>query len=476
MTSPSGPSALIASAPGKVLITGGYLVLFRNHTGVVLATTSRFYTRIRKSPNPAQSEIRIVAPQFSDGVWVYTVARASNQINQSPQQPRNPFVQTAIETVLAYVSTFGTTGEQDPLDLLNDGLEITIVAHNDFYSQRDELRRRQLPLTTQSLSSLTQFAPTGKPISQVHKTGLGSSAAMTTSLVAALANFLLRQRVDNGVVDKLAQLCHCIAQGKIGSGFDIAAAVWGSHIYRRFDPAVLEPATTGNGADGHVIRKIIESNEWNHQIEPFSLPRYFVLKLAEVDAGSNTPSMVSKVLAWRKRDPILAEKIWIELDEANNGISQALSRLSKLSNSLRPAYDKVVIICACSLSHEWEAMSLDDPVLEDIKSIFVEIHQKFQTARSLLREMATAADVPIEPPSQTYLLDACMDVPGVIMAGVPGAGGYDAIFCITLGEQSAKEVEERVWKKWSESSIAPLLAGVGKTGVEVGTDDGAIGM
>ena len=34
--------------------------------------------------------------------------------------------------------------------------------------------------------------------------------------------------------------------------------------------------------------------------------------------------------------------------------------------------------------------------------------------------MSTKSEVPIEPPEQTRLLDACMEVPGVVMAGVPG--------------------------------------------------------
>ena len=37
----------------------------------------------------------------------------------------------------------------------------------------------------------------------------------------------------------LAQYVHCLAQGKVGSGFDVSAAVFGSHLYTRFNPAVL---------------------------------------------------------------------------------------------------------------------------------------------------------------------------------------------------------------------------------------------
>lgn len=35
------------SAPGKVLVAGGYLVLDRPNVGVVLAATARFYTSVK---------------------------------------------------------------------------------------------------------------------------------------------------------------------------------------------------------------------------------------------------------------------------------------------------------------------------------------------------------------------------------------------------------------------------------------------
>lgn len=43
-----------------------------------------------------------------------------------------------------------------------------------------------------------------------------------------------------------------------------------------------------------------------------------------------------------------------------------------------------------------------------------------QGIREKMREMGTLAGVPIEPPEQTELLDACVGVAGVIGGGVPG--------------------------------------------------------
>lgn len=37
----------------------------------------------------------------------------------------------------------------------------------------------------------------------------------------------------------LAQYVHSLAQGKIGSGFDVSAAVHGSQVYKRFDVKCL---------------------------------------------------------------------------------------------------------------------------------------------------------------------------------------------------------------------------------------------
>ena len=48
----------------------------------------------------------------------------------------------------------------------------------------------------------------------------------------------------------LAQVCHCAAQGKVGSGFDVSAAVYGSHRYCRFSPALLQVALRANKVFG----------------------------------------------------------------------------------------------------------------------------------------------------------------------------------------------------------------------------------
>jgi phosphomevalonate kinase len=62
-------SSLVISAPGKVLLAGGYLVLDPAYSGVVVSTSSRFYTVITPGNN---NRILVRSPQFINATWSYT--------------------------------------------------------------------------------------------------------------------------------------------------------------------------------------------------------------------------------------------------------------------------------------------------------------------------------------------------------------------------------------------------------------------
>lgn len=72
--------------------------------------------------------------------------------------------------------------------------------------------------------------------------------------------------------------------------------------------------------------------------------------------------------------------------------------------------------------------------------------------------MGQAAKVPIEPPTQTDLLDRTMAEKGVVFAGVPGAGGHDAIFVIILAPHQNKliEIRRNVENAWNRNPAGPV--------------------
>ena len=67
-------TSIAASAPGKVLLAGGYLVLDRNYTGLVFGLGARIHVHIQAlptSPGVTLSEIIVRSPQFRWAEWRY---------------------------------------------------------------------------------------------------------------------------------------------------------------------------------------------------------------------------------------------------------------------------------------------------------------------------------------------------------------------------------------------------------------------
>ena len=64
----------VVSAPGKVLIAGGYLVLDQRFTGLVISASSRFYAVIQECQQTGQAnQIIVRSPQFAGAEWAYSV-------------------------------------------------------------------------------------------------------------------------------------------------------------------------------------------------------------------------------------------------------------------------------------------------------------------------------------------------------------------------------------------------------------------
>lgn len=467
---------VIASAPGKVLMTGGYLVLERPNAGLVLSTNARFYAIVKpiyddvKSDSWAWSwmDVKLTAPQLArETMYKFSMKKLTLHCVSS-SDARNPFVEQAVQYVIAAAHA---RIDQDKKDILQkrllQGLDITIMGANEFYSYRDQLEARGLPLTPESLSVLPPFssitfnANNGngahcKP--EVAKTGLGSSAAMTTAVVAALLHYLgvchLQESNNAGLdlVHMIAQTSHCIAQGKVGSGFDVSCAVYGSQRYVRFSPEVLSSAqVAGIGA---LLREVIVDvmeGKWDHEMTRFALPPRMTLLLGEPGSGgSSTPSMVGAVKRWQKSEPEKSLHTFTKLSEANSMLEEQLNKLKKLAEKERMAYDSIIDRCCQHKSEKWMEQSVA-PSEQAVVEALLGARNAMLDIRGHMRRMGEAAGVPIEPDSQTRLLDTTMDMEGVLLAGIPGAGGFDAVFAVTLSDISSK-----VANAWSSLNVLAL--------------------
>ncbi|KAI5452402.1 phosphomevalonate kinase [Naganishia albida] len=474
------PDTTIVSAPGKVLLTGGYLVLDPAYSGLVIATSSRFYSIVRTQPSAAADtksapKIVVKALQFNDAVWTYSAEqRQDASIMVQPIEftnGRNKFVEIALQKTISLVQTMKVeTGSPDIFEGISQ-LDIVIVGDNDFYSQRRTLESLSLPTTFSSLEQLKPFAHQHTTLGDVHKTGLGSSAALITSLVTALMHhFQLSPSLD--LVHNMAQYVHCLAQGKVGSGFDICSAVKGSQIYTRFDERVLRALMSKDEVTGQEILETVKpSSEWTTRTAPIALPPNIRLVLADVDAGSDTPSLVGKVLKWRKENPETAEASWTALDRYNRNVEEHLRTLTRLSEQDSEAYKVALRAASARRLMGGKAAS------EEVSRTMQQLSESLQHVRKAMKDMGEASGVPIEPDEQTRLLDACLEIPGVIGGGVPGAGGYDAIYLLiaepeqsthgTTSETDTVAQVERLWQDWKELSVCPLASRADAGGLKV---------
>lgn len=64
--------------------------------------------------------------------------------------------------------------------------------------------------------------------------------------------------------------------------------------------------------------------------------------LADIDAGSHTPTLVSKVLKWRKEQPEEANKLWTELGAYNSKVEQHFRDLTSAFTNNESAYTETV--------------------------------------------------------------------------------------------------------------------------------------
>lgn len=475
--------AVVSSAPGKVLLTGAYLILERPNAGLVLSTSARFYAIVKPIHSTLNDDswawswmdIRISSPQLSkDTSYKLSLKDFTLQKKSPPREDGNAFVEEALQLAVATAASINQAGERQHEfnNLLLQGLEITILGSNDFYSYRKHIEAKGLPLTRSTLASLPLFSPitfnsidasiANSMLPEVAKTGLGSSAAMTTAVVAGVLHYLgavqlpscsmssWKQQRAGGlhIVHALSQAAHSLAQGKIGSGFDVSAAVYGSQRYVRFSSSILSSAQEGRKY--LPLLEIVSSlvNEtWDEERQEYALPPLLELVVGEPGfGGSHTPSMVGAVRTWRKAQPENAHLLWSKLGQANADVERGLLQLKEIAEDHKDEYKMAMESFKSAVANQWENVGGDAATVlhQLIVNALSETRLAFQNVRSMLRQMGDAAGVPIEPPSQTALLDATMDMEGVLLAGVPGAGGYDAVFAITIGT-SARECVEREW-------------------------------
>ncbi len=444
------------------------------------------------SPATTRGIVRVVCSQFRRAAWSFDAVTLQTLVQERELGgEENLFVGSAIATVLAYFRAVDAC-------IGIDGFDISIYADDEYYGSSPAgavaaspspvtSSRVSIPLPSDPQSLYPELSPDSatkvpwqrrfrqyeREIKDTPKTGLGSSAALITSLTASTYLFLTSRQCqlqslraelnrdgpgslfnghvesdieqtrveisaqDRETIHKLAQIAHCTAQGKIGSGFDVACAVYGSCLYTRFSPSLIHIPTESSITTQRTLlhdRKLIKAavdKEWDTKIEKVALRPDVMLLMGDVKQGSSTPGMVSKVLS------------------------------SKAGTSKFPEIAKLNSALAAKLIHTATDCTERREVWEEGRNV-----------RIAMRELGEITKVPIEPSSQTSLLDATEQIQGVLGTGVPGAGGYDAIYAILDASTADKgqEVRRHVVEAWKDRGVDVLAVKEESLGLKMEND------
>ena len=229
-------------AYGKIVLFGGYSVLEPGNVGLVLQVNCGISTEIKKA---LDSCLYINLHDFkllSKGIFV------RNKLILENDKKEFIFSKNAIQYAVLYLRSIG-----------NIIKEMDINCYSD-----DEM------------------------INNSQKTGFGSSAAATVSIVSAILKY-------HGVYDKIisykiSRYAHYKSQESVGSGIDCAAAVFGSGFFNKVNE------------DLSSFDKYICSN-LSSPIMPFEFPRNFKVKFIFSGKSFSTKKHVQKVLEFKKKYP-----------------------------------------------------------------------------------------------------------------------------------------------------------------------------
>ena len=433
------------SAASKVLITGWYLIIEPYYQGIVLSGSARLKTtlKIHRSEHTCDSNIKIIckSPQMGQKIWIFTLSQRMDSSNGLSVILKTDESDSGYEFTHSILITF--------FSLLPHLQNIAAERISEFISSLKSISTLEFEFIGDE--SLYSFKPEDssdkKEIKELCKTGMGSSATFITSFIGSLYAFVSAETPDSDAslneINILSQIANSVWQKKIGSGFDIAAAVYGSLIYKRYTVSkeftqIVEDIENMISKNSFVDFSLSYSkfySEFDFIPKRLLLPNSFQLWMVSTASGSDTRVMVKQLMQWSTENmepwsayegSIFTNEHWQNLATIGMQIAETLEQIKDIEQLEPPIAD------------DWE----------DTPTSFKDKVQKLRELNDLMRQQLISitekSGVQVEPQRVTNILNQIKSkVKNVVMCGVPGAGGDDAVYILYYSTKDDQKEERR---------------------------------
>jgi len=345
------------------MVAGEFAVLEPYHKLVVIAVDRFVYTTIQSSDDNV-----LTLENFGLENIKWSWDEKQSQVNLAVSDGRTRFVEAAMNVTLTYLA------------------EQSIVPEPFSCTIRSELDDTS-----------------GK------KYGLGSSAAVVTSVVSAILEKGLGELPAEDLVFKLASIAHVVTQGN-GSGADIAASTYGGMLeYSSFQADWLLTQYENKAS----LLELVEKDWIYCSIKQIQIPAHIHISVGWTGSPASTGKLVNKIL--------------------------------RLKTTKQQDYEAFL-----TSSEEAVQLFLKGLTLADDELLFKGVRLN----RKALSMIGERANVELETPLLTKLCDLANDYGGA--GKLSGAGGGDCGIAFMLSQTKKDSLE----KAWKEAHIQPLAISV----------------
>lgn len=213
---------------------------------------------------------------------------------------------------------------------------------------------------------------------------------------------------DLSLIHLLSQITNTIAQNKIGSGFDISTAVYGTQIFTKFSEKIITESILKYFSDleESIIKEKIEFSKvlsdfqlYERNLSCFSISNH-KLFMMDFTLGSDTRILVAKVKEFLKGSHEFIQKFYEISNEMTGKLIEFLENKTKVK----------------------------EVHVKEIK----EMNLKY---RKTMKKLGILSNVAIEPDVITVIINFFIEFePNFVYFICPGAGGYDAACCLLSKE------------------------------------------